>query len=88
MKNSYYVIRNFRNGRSAAGYDTGKPNRFATLAEAESNAAKFAGEVLPVCPSDYIVVGSGLVRSGKPIATFHCAGRVCGGAVVRRAYGA
>jgi hypothetical protein len=67
MKNEYYVIRKFRNGRSPSGYDTGKPSRFATLADAEANAAAFAAEVIPTNPSDYIAVGIGAVRDGMSV---------------------
>lgn len=67
MKKDYYVIRKFRNGRAIGGYDTGPTNRFATLAEAEQNAADFANDVLPVCPSDRIVVGVGAIRNGFPV---------------------
>lgn len=90
MKNKYYVIRKFRNGRSNSGYDTGKPNRFATLAEAESNAAAFAAEVLPTNVYDYIAVGCGAVRDGLSIgngyriAEYSIPSRELNGAITRR----
>ena len=90
MKNKYYVIRKFRNGRSNSGYDTGKPNRFATLEEAEANAAAFAAEVLPTNSYDHIAVGVGAVRdglsvgSGHRIAEYSIPSRELGGKIIRR----
>ena len=90
MKNKYYVIRKFRNGRSNSGYDTGKPNRFATLAEAEENASAFAAEVLPTNAYDYIAVGVGAVRdglsvgSGHRIAEYSIPSRELNGKIIRR----
>ncbi len=67
MKNNFYVLRQFRNGQNPAGYDFGKPQRFATLFDAEENAARFAQRVLHDFSYDKIVVGSGSVRNGQPV---------------------
>lgn len=83
MKNKYYVIRKFRNGRSNSGYDTGKPNRFA-------NAAAFAAKVLPTNAYDYIAVGFGAVRDGLSIgngyriAEYSIPSRELNGVITRR----
>jgi hypothetical protein len=90
MKNNHYVIRAFRNGRSGSGYSYGKANRFATAAEAEANAAKFAADVLPTSPADYIAVGLGAVRDGLSVgagyrlAEYYVRGRELRGDIVRR----
>ena len=90
MKNNYYVIRKFRSGRSSTGYYTGKPNRFSTLAEAESNASEFSAEVLVTNPYDYIVVGVGPVRdgmsvgSGRRISEYSITSREINGVITRR----
>lgn len=90
MKNRYYVIRAFRNGRSSSGYDYGSPNRFSTLAEAEANASDFAAEVLPTNSYDYIAVGEGAVRNGlsigrgRRIAEYSVKNRELHGEIVRR----
>lgn len=90
MKNNYYVIRAFRNGRSDSGFDYGQSSRFPTLAAAEQNAAEFAAEVLPTNPSDYIAVGEGAVRDGlsvgqgRRIAEYSVRGRELHGEITRR----
>lgn len=90
MKNNYYVIRAFRNGRSNSGYTYGAASRFATLAEAEKNAAEFAAEVLPTNSYDYIALGEGAVREGlsvgrgRRIAEYSVKGRELHGEITRR----
>ena len=91
MKNKYYVIRKFRNGRSASGYDTGTANRFATRAAAKKYAAEFAADVLPTNTYDYIAVGYGAIRDGLSIgkgyriAEYSVQGNALRGEIVCRA---
>jgi hypothetical protein len=69
MKNKYYTIRYFRDGRSRSGYTRGRVVRFHTIEEAEAHAAALAAEVLPVCNYDYIALGTGAVREGLSVGS-------------------